>query len=154
MTVWVGCKVQNNLTHRCKSASNKQSLFNNQQQAVEKDVYSSNKTFEHQNKFGFIKLSRIIQVVRVQIKISFGLSPVLYRICYTVFWHFSNKNLIYNFLHKIRWDSKNFSVKPLIIIITDHSYTNFLSKGWIPGFLGFLDSVNETLIWIAQIEEL
>ena len=66
MIFWLGCTGRMNVTDRCKSASNKQSLFYNQQRAVEKVVYSSNKTLEHQNKFGFIKVSRII-------KVSFGL---------------------------------------------------------------------------------
>ena len=76
MILWIGFTGRMDVTDRCKSASNKQLLFYNQQRAVEKVVYSSNKTLEHQNKFGFIKVSRIIKVVRVRIKISFGLITV------------------------------------------------------------------------------
>ena len=124
-----------NVTDRCKSASNKQSLFYNQQRAVEKVVYSSNKTLEHQNKFGFIKVSRII-------KVSFGLITffiVLGIQFFVAFW----KNLIRDFLHKIRPDSKNFSVKPLII--TDHSFQLDYFKRYILGrFHDFYLNISDT----------
>ena len=39
----------------------------------------------------------------------------------------------------------------LLTVYENHLSGNFAWLGWIPGFLGFCSSVNETWIWVAQI---